>query len=94
MADKKKESETRELSKWVGVYRKSSGTIIPYKVPRSHLRFNPDLRVIPSDPSRRGRLNLTDPGEESPGTSPGTGDTKNTDSDPSSGSDKKGSERS
>lgn len=77
----------------VGVYRKSTKTKVPYKVPRSHLRFNSDLRVIPSDPSKRRKLDLEDAPEEAPVVQPdpdtGAGDEPdtNTNNGPQSGSE-------
>lgn len=77
----------------VKVYRRSTKTKVPYPVPRSHMRFNPDLRVVPSDPSKRRKLELKgDEDEEAPvaQTNPDTGaesSTSTTTSGPQSGSE-------
>ncbi|MDO5502152.1 MAG: hypothetical protein Q4G67_03150 [Actinomycetia bacterium] len=72
----------------VRVYRRSTGQKLPQRYPRGHLRFNPDLRVVPSDPSKARRLGLTDadPHETTPTRGP---QTQPTTDDPKSGSEEK-----
>lgn len=36
----------------VRVYNRRSKRILPHKIPRSHIRFNPDLREVPSSRHR------------------------------------------
>lgn len=44
----------------VAVYRRSTRRKLPARMPRSVVRLNPDLRVVPSDRSKARRLDLAD----------------------------------
>lgn len=69
---------------WVAVYRKSSKEKLPFRLPRKLLRFNPDLRVVPSEKAKERRLDLTDPDPN-----PGPEQTQTTIPDPEGSSTEK-----
>ncbi len=90
------------LSKYVKVYNVETGRKYPHPVPRSHLPFNPALRVVPSQRSKEVALHLdsddyappahvvaarTDDGPTDTPPSEGQQAQSNTTIDPTSGSE-------